>query len=155
MRAINLVNPHPILEARISREVLIRHNTGTIKAMLGVNNKKLNRRNREHVIPRQIGIVMAYLFTEESTTTAAGAFGKDHAMYSHCKNVLINAIRFNDRLIMPDLINVFKVLYNSHIHLVRIYKTLKPADQRMVDRVAARLDESEIAQKLIKIVKGK
>ena len=155
MRAINIVTPQRVLESRINREMITRHTTDSIKALLGVNDKQSSKRKRELVIPRQIGIPLAYLFTEETASGAARSFGKDHAIYSHCKKAVMDAIMFNDPLIMPELIRVFKVLYNAHIRLVRIYNTLRPADQRVVDRVATRIETSEIAQQLIKIIKNK
>lgn len=152
MRAYkNPFSPALIIQRRIEN-VPQPLNTDTIKALVGYDSRKSNKRYQELVLPRQIGMVMAYLFTEKTATSAAKAFGKDHSTLLYAVKQITVAAKLKDPLIMPDLLRVYRFLYKRHCSNLRIYRYLTAREQMAVDHVNMMLEKSDLVQTL-KLIK--
>ena len=108
-----------------------------------------NTRRREFVIPRQVAMSIAYVFSAKSLKEVGDMFGRDHATVIYALQNMSNAVDVNDGLVMNILRPVFTRYYNRYQRLRELKAVITDAERAEINIARERLMTYDFSRKLI------
>lgn len=106
-------------------------------------------RRREFVIPRQVAMSIAYVFSAKSLKEVGDMFNKDHATVIYALQNMSNAVDVNDGLVMAILRPVFTRYYNRYQRLRELKAVITDAERAEINIARERLMTYDFSRKLI------
>lgn len=121
-----------------------------VKSLTSVrsNNKS---RLRELVISRQIGMSLAYIFSNKPLGEVGRMFGKEHSTVIHALKCIAISTETGDKLITENLIPIFKKYYRNHVENIHNYVSLSLEQRAITDEAVKRLKKYTFTKTLIRL----
>lgn len=111
-------------------------------------------RQRDFVIPRQVAMSVAYIFSGKSLHDIGLAFGRDHATVIHAIKAMDTAFYTKDPLVYDLLEMVFKKYYESYRKMWDLKAIITDADLMKIRISNKRMQQYYFSQNLMQKLSG-